>query len=810
MVDLESFLNSIKSASNPATARGSKAADTGIKDADKDFAAIFTSTVAAIKPAQSGKPLPPTANLSTHHSPQGIDSQLLESRQLQSGLTVLVAGPQPSDRAIAEFAADQGIDLSALKAAQHIDSPIAPEVLQDQRRDPQPSEFAGRQVPAATDHPQPRPVDNSGADTTLAKQPAVAATADTALEPLPVSPPLTAERIPPIKQQLQSASMANPQPQRPPSPSVTETVSNSQSAAPQGQSAPDNNRDKTGQQLASASAVLDNSDRPLPNAPHSTQAVLQTRNWVAADQKPDATSVPAHPQFSSTAEKPAVDAPAMQSPPAQSPSSQSPIVQYTIVQSPIVQPPLAQSPLTTANSEADGLPYRPQTATAGRVEGFVQQPTDQPRSHQPLEVAVNPKPKVTGMAQIAGTAEPDGITRSASVAVQPTTAISAMPTVGHRGSADKLAPTFGRQSELPPASQSSVRQSPPSAETDILLNSPKTQDGLPLRQNHRLTDSPANPTQTGAHGRVAVAETANPVTSTGVSPKIGHSDALLKQPQNSAALSQPSVKTAASLNSPFTAAFTSPRASSPQAAQGVAPDQLPKGQPAATLTLGELRGGLTKSSRGIVPSTGPSVVVESINLVPNQASAGPLSASLSVTGSASGSEIANLSIQPGVVDGGERNPVPVLRETAAADSALRQDQSSQMSKILSEALGQRIIAQLARGEWRVEMQLHPASLGRIEVHLEMKNGELEANFYTANQTTKELINEGLPRLRHALEQQGMETAHRGLEQGNQGKSNGSSTGQNNSREPYAEAQSAETAPDRPTDTVTDDGLDILI
>lgn len=133
-----------------------------------------------------------------------------------------------------------------------------------------------------------------------------------------------------------------------------------------------------------------------------------------------------------------------------------------------------------------------------------------------------------------------------------------------------------------------------------------------------------------------------------------------------------------------------------------------------------------------------------------------------------------------------------------------------MSKILSEALGQRIIAQLARGEWRVEMQLHPASLGRIEVHLEMKNGELEANFYTANQTTKELINEGLPRLRHALEQQGMETAHRGLEQGNQGKSNGSSTGQNNSREQYAEAQSAETAPDRPTDTVTDDGLDILI
>lgn len=760
MVDLESFLNSIKSASSPATARGSKAADTGIKDAEKDFAAIFTSTVAAIKPAQSGKLLPPTANLSMHHSPQGIDSQLLESRQLQSGLTVLVAGPQPSDRAIAEFAADQGIDLSALKAAQHTDSPIAPEVLKGQSRDPQPSEFAGRQVPAATDHPLPRPVDNSGADTTMAKQPAVAATADAALEPLPVSPPLTTERIPPIKQQLQSASMANPQPQRPPSPSVTETVSNSQSVAPQGQSAPDNNRDKTGQQLASASAVLNNSDRPMPNAPHSTQAVLQTRNWVEADQKPDAASIPGRPQSSSTAEKPAVDASAMQSPLAQSPSSQSPIVQ-----SPIVQPPLAQPPLARANSEADGLLYRPQTAAAGRVEEFVQQPTDQPRSHQPLEVAVNtnPKPKPTGMAQIAGTAEPDGITRSASVAVQPTTAISTMPSVDHRGAADKLAPTRGRQSELPPASQLPVRQSPPLAETDILLSSPKM--------------------------------------------------SVLKRPpqlQNSAALSQPPIKMASSLNSDFTSAPINARASSPQAAQGVAVDQLPKQQLAATLTPGELRGGLTKSSRGIVPSTGPSVVVEPINLAPNQASAGPLSASLSVTGSASVSEIANPSIQPGVVDGGERNPVPVLRETAAADSALRQDQSSQMSKILSEALGQRIVAQLARGEWRVEMQLHPASLGRIEVHLEMKNGELEANFYTANQTTKELINESLPRLRHALEQQGMETAHRGLEQGNQGKSNGSSTGQNNSREQYAEAQSAETAPDRPADTATDDGLDILI
>jgi flagellar hook-length control protein FliK len=228
-------------------------------------------------------------------------------------------------------------------------------------------------------------------------------------------------------------------------------------------------------------------------------------------------------------------------------------------------------------------------------------------------------------------------------------------------------------------------------------------------------------------------------------------------------------------------------------------DPLPKQGPVAKLDIGALRVGLVQSTHKAIPVSRVPVVVEPINLQPTQ-----------VSGVSSVSETPTLPLPSSIADSAEKHSAQVLREAPATDSSVVRDQFSQLSKTLSEALGQRIVAQLARGQWRVEMQLHPTNLGRVEIHLEMKNGELEANFYTANQITRELINEGLPRLRHALEQQGMETAYRGLEQGNQGKSNGNSTGQDNPREQHVQAPSVESSTEPTTDSKAPDGLDILI
>ena len=142
----------------------------------------------------------------------------------------------------------------------------------------------------------------------------------------------------------------------------------------------------------------------------------------------------------------------------------------------------------------------------------------------------------------------------------------------------------------------------------------------------------------------------------------------------------------------------------------------------------------------------------------------------------------------------------------------KQEESQEMSRRLTEALGQRLTAQITRGAWRVEMDLHPKSLGRIEIQLEMKNGELEANFHSANSATRELLADSIPRLRAALEQHGMETAYLGLELGNQGRSDENSTeqeqGDRSERDnPVEKAESLSTAG---KNKISDDGLNVLV
>ena len=71
---------------------------------------------------------------------------------------------------------------------------------------------------------------------------------------------------------------------------------------------------------------------------------------------------------------------------------------------------------------------------------------------------------------------------------------------------------------------------------------------------------------------------------------------------------------------------------------------------------------------------------------------------------------------------------------------------------MSEALGQRLTAQISKGIWQVQIALRPEQLGRIDIQLGVNGGELEAVFKAGNILTRELIVDGLPRLRDILEE----------------------------------------------------------
>lgn len=83
----------------------------------------------------------------------------------------------------------------------------------------------------------------------------------------------------------------------------------------------------------------------------------------------------------------------------------------------------------------------------------------------------------------------------------------------------------------------------------------------------------------------------------------------------------------------------------------------------------------------------------------------------------------------------------------------------QLADQLGQALSERLQEQVARGDWKLELHLKPAHLGKISVELGMNGGSLDALFKSDNALTRELITQCAPRLRDSLTQAGMAVAN---------------------------------------------------
>ena len=94
-----------------------------------------------------------------------------------------------------------------------------------------------------------------------------------------------------------------------------------------------------------------------------------------------------------------------------------------------------------------------------------------------------------------------------------------------------------------------------------------------------------------------------------------------------------------------------------------------------------------------------------------------------------------------------------------SQAAQRAENYQQLADRLGQALAQRLQAQIERGEWKMQMRMDPASLGRIDLELQMRAGGLDAVFRSDNPLTRELIAQGLPKLRESLSQSGTAVAN---------------------------------------------------
>ena len=114
------------------------------------------------------------------------------------------------------------------------------------------------------------------------------------------------------------------------------------------------------------------------------------------------------------------------------------------------------------------------------------------------------------------------------------------------------------------------------------------------------------------------------------------------------------------------------------------------------------------------------------------------------------------------------SPTGNLSHSLASDKAqvstpqaLAEQRAAQYQEVadqLGEAMAKRLMAQIERGQWKMQLRMQPAALGRIDVELDMHARGLDATFTSDNAVTRELMAQGSARLRDTLTQTGTTVA----------------------------------------------------
>ncbi|WP_291940491.1 flagellar hook-length control protein FliK, partial [Limnohabitans sp.] len=97
---------------------------------------------------------------------------------------------------------------------------------------------------------------------------------------------------------------------------------------------------------------------------------------------------------------------------------------------------------------------------------------------------------------------------------------------------------------------------------------------------------------------------------------------------------------------------------------------------------------------------------------------------------------------------------------SAPDAALaqRSENVQNLAEKMGQAVGQRILSEIEKGQWHLKLSLRPATLGHIEVEMRMRSGELDAVFTAPQAMTRELLQDGMAKLKETLNQMGMDVA----------------------------------------------------
>ena len=153
--------------------------------------------------------------------------------------------------------------------------------------------------------------------------------------------------------------------------------------------------------------------------------------------------------------------------------------------------------------------------------------------------------------------------------------------------------------------------------------------------------------------------------------------------------------------------------------------------------------------------------------------------------------------------------------SGAGDGGQGRQANQQLAQRFGELMNQRLVQQIAQGNWKVNMDVHPRALGEIQIELQWKGGELEASFRASQLATRDLLQEALPRLRETLERAGTDVASLTVGDSSRQK-NGDQTGHNRNRNEQSAVQPGGVQPGEAVEGLTsrpapsDGRLDVLV
>ncbi len=167
---------------------------------------------------------------------------------------------------------------------------------------------------------------------------------------------------------------------------------------------------------------------------------------------------------------------------------------------------------------------------------------------------------------------------------------------------------------------------------------------------------------------------------------------------------------------------------------------------------------------------------------PEASSSGPWAAAVPPAASAGG--VPPAPVWPSMV-----TVPPGTAPVSHADLALR----------LAQATATRMVAELRQGNGSLRLQIEPASLGKVDIDMTLRQGALEATLVAHHAVTRELLVDGLPRLRDTLMQLGMNVAGVDIKSGLSGQGDGKSTNQQNKEIWYSARRASAVDPTLPVD-----------